>query len=85
MIREKSSYRSKKLNNNKKKKRRRRKLSSFYVLLTVHPRTISQIIQLGAQFCAHHQQKVTVSMRHWYFSLWMGGVWSSTRRHLSRV
>jgi len=23
----------------------------FYVLLTVHPRTISQIIQLGTQFC----------------------------------
>ena len=26
-------------------------LVSSYVLLTVHPRTLSQIIQLGAQFC----------------------------------
>ena len=26
-------------------------ISQFYVLLTVHPRTVSEIIQLGAQFC----------------------------------
>ena len=61
----------------------------FYVLLTVHPRTVSQIIQPGTQFClnifiylflfstcfghpsAHHQEKITVSMRHWYLSLWV--------------
>ena len=24
---------------------------------------------------AHHQEKVTVSMRHWYLSLCMSGVW----------
>ena len=71
----------------------------FYVLLNMHPHTISQIIQLGAQFClniyiyifiylflfstcfghpsAHHQEKITVSMRYWYLSLWMSGVWST--------
>ena len=47
-------------------------------------------VQLGAQFCliylfhfftcfghprAHHQEKMTVSMRQWYLSLCMGGVW----------
>ena len=26
---------------------------------------------------AHHQEKITVSMRHWYLSLLMGGVWSA--------
>ena len=26
---------------------------------------------------AHHQEKITVFMRHWYLSLWMGGVWSA--------
>jgi len=26
---------------------------------------------------AHHQEKITVSMRYWYLSLWMGGVWSA--------
>jgi len=47
---------------------------------------------MGAQFCSiylfhfsscfghshdHHQEKITVSMRHWYLSLCMGGVWSA--------
>ena len=29
--------------------------------------------------CAHHRDKITVSisMRHWYLSLCMGGVWSA--------
>ena len=26
---------------------------------------------------AHHQEKIAVSMRHWYLSLCMGGVWSA--------
>ena len=26
---------------------------------------------------AHHQEKITVSIRHWYLSLCMGGVWSA--------
>ena len=29
---------------------------------------------------AHHQEKITVSMRHCYLSLWMGGVWSAGSR-----
>jgi len=27
--------------------------------------------------CTHHQEKITVSMRHWYLSLCMDGVWSA--------
>ena len=27
--------------------------------------------------CAHHQEKMAVSMRHWYLLLCMGGVWSA--------
>jgi len=27
--------------------------------------------------CAHHQEKIAVSMRHWYLSLCMGGVRSA--------
>ena len=27
--------------------------------------------------CAHHQEEITVSMRHWCLSLCMGGVWSA--------
>ena len=68
-------------------------------------------VQLGAQFCliylfhfftcfghprAHHQEKMTVSMRQWYLSLSMGGVRSAgwiekfqsnqqTGRHAYRV
>jgi len=30
---------------------------------------------------APHQEKITVSMRHWCLSLRKGGVWSQTRRH----
>jgi len=26
---------------------------------------------------AHYEEQITVSMRHWYLSLCMGGVWSS--------
>ena len=58
----------------------------------LYPCIISQIIQVGAQFCliylflfstcfgrpcAHHQENITVSMRHWHLSLCMGGVWSA--------
>ena len=27
--------------------------------------------------CAHHQEKIVVSMEHWYLSLCIGGVWSA--------
>jgi len=27
--------------------------------------------------CAYHQEKITVSMRHWCLSYFMGGVWSA--------
>ena len=30
--------------------------------------------------CAHHQEKITVSMRLWYLSLCMGGVLSAADR-----
>jgi hypothetical protein len=39
--------------------------------------------------CAHHQEKITVSMRHWYLSLCMYGVcfagWSFTINISSRI
>jgi len=68
-------------------------MNEFYVLLTMHPCTILQInltrstiqcdilfISLSACFgcpCAHHQEKITVSMPHWHLSLCMDGIWSA--------
>ena len=64
----------------------------FYVLLTLHP-SISLRISLGAQFCliylfhfctcfglpcVHHQEEITLPMRHWCLSFCMGGVWSAS-------
>ena len=56
----------------------------------MHPRTVSQIIQLDAQFCLNificvsslhvldtQVPSITVSMRHWYLSHCMCGVWSA--------
>ena len=61
----------------------------FYVLLTVHPCiTFFKWSQLGAHYFSVYlfqllymfratmyssSGELTVSMRHWYFSLWMGG------------
>ena len=80
----------------------------FYVLLTVHPFTILQInptrctillcifISLLYMFRATmcpSSGELTVSMRHWYLSICMGGIWSAgwiesnqqTRCHPCRV
>ena len=66
--------------------------SEFYVLLTLHPSTILQInptrctillsifISLLYTFQANMcplSGEITVSMRYWYLSLCMGGVWSA--------
>jgi len=67
-------------------------LTFFNVFLTAHPCIILQInptrckvlpnifISLLCMFRAnvcHHQEKITVFMRHWYLSFCVGGVWSA--------
>jgi len=32
--------------------------------------------------CAHHQERITVSMRHWYLSHCMSGIWSADQMPL---
>ena len=72
----------------------------FYVLLTVHPCIILQISPTRCKFwliclfhfstcfgypCAHHQEEITVSMRHWCCqSVWVASGLLS-RRHPYRL
>jgi hypothetical protein len=48
-----------------------------------HSRPVTGLIYLYLPFtcfgqpCAHNQEKITLSMRHWHLSLWIGGVWSA--------